>query len=162
MVIAMLRHESWSGLVSRMEGPASIRHTSEGFVTTLLVFPKAPFSKDFFEAWKYSSILIISSMFNAYTIYLGSIFTAVKRTKIIAITTVISAGCNIILNIILIPRFEVYGAAMATLASYFVMWLVRLVFSKRYISFSANFGKTILVFVLLVVQVLVEHTEKHG
>lgn len=137
------------------------------FVTTILIILNIPlahflYAKDFFEAWKYSSILIISSMFNAYTIYLGSIFTAVKRTKIIAITTVISAGCNVILNIILIPRFEVYGAAMATLASYFVMWLVRLVFSKKYISFSVNFGKTILVFVLLVMQVFVEHTEKHG
>ena len=87
---------------------------------------KILYAKDFFTAWNYSSVLLISIMFNALTAFLGSIFSAVKDSKVIAFTTVVSAVCNIVLNILLIPKFGALGAAIATAASYMVMWELHL------------------------------------
>ena len=100
-------------------------------------------------------------MFNALTSYQGAIFSAVKKTKILAQTTVISAITNIVLNSILIPNFKVTGAAIATAISYFVMWIIRQVKMKKYIKLNHNFTIDILVYGLLIIQVIVEHTATH-
>ena len=120
------------------------------------------FANDFFEAWKYSSVLLIAVMFNSLTIFLGSIFSAVKNSKIIATTTLISAGTNIILNTLLIPIFGVLGAAVATAISYSIMWIVRYHYSKKFIKLKINLLKDICAYVLLAFQVVCEHMENHN
>lgn len=46
-----------------------------------------------------------------------------KKTKIIAMGTCCAAIINIILNASLIPRWEMYGAAMATAIAYFILFI---------------------------------------
>lgn len=123
---------------------------------------KVLFSKDFFTAWQYSSVLLISVMFNALTSFLGGIFTAVKNSRIIAVTTVVSAGVNILLNAVLIPLWGVMGAAVATAAAYMVMWIVRLLVARRYIRLRIQWVRDVLVYLLLVGQVILEHLPGHG
>lgn len=120
------------------------------------------YAKDFFTAWNYSSVLLISIMFNALTAFLGSIFSAVKDSKVIASTTVVSAICNIVLNILMIPKFGALGAAIATAASYMVMWMLRLGYARKYIKMNLSLIKDCFVYVLLILQVVVEHTKNHG
>lgn len=129
----------------------------------LLNIPLAKFlySKDFFLAWNYSSILLISTLFNALTMFIGSVFSAVKRTKVIAWTTVISAIINTLLNIVLIPFIGALGAAISTVVSYAVMWGIRLVYSRKYITFKVNLFRDIIAYFLLCLQVVFEHTENH-
>ncbi len=47
-----------------------------------------------------------------------------KKTKVIARGTIISGIVNIILNFMLIPKFGIYGAAVGTAISYFVLFLM--------------------------------------
>ena len=101
-------------------------------------------------------------MFNALTAFLGSIFSAVKDSKVIASTTVVSAICNIVLNILMIPKFGALGAAIATAASYMVMWMLRLGYARKYIKMNLSLIKDCFVYVLLILQVVVEHTKNHG
>lgn len=134
------------------------------FICSILIFLNIPlakflFAKDFFEAWKYSSILLIAVMFNALTAYFGGLFGAVKKTKANAMTTVFSAIMNAIMNMIMIPRFAIQGAAIATAVSYGLMWLVRLVVLKRYIKLKIDLFRDLAVYILLIVQVVFEHLE---
>lgn len=122
---------------------------------------KILFAKEFFPAWNYSSVLLLSVMFNALTSFLGSVFTAVKNSKIIAITTLISAGINVILNSLLIPAIGVQGATIATAVSYFVMWIIRLLISRKYIRIKINIVRDLFLYLLLVLQVVIEHFEGH-
>ncbi|MBR1444126.1 MAG: polysaccharide biosynthesis C-terminal domain-containing protein [Firmicutes bacterium] len=55
--------------------------------------------------------------------YIITIAAAAKATKLIAKATVLGAVVNTILNLILIPYFELYGAVIATLIGYFFIWL---------------------------------------
>lgn len=65
--------------------------------------------------------------FSMYLIFMYSFSinykTICKKTISIAIGTVISAVVNIIANLLLIPKFELWGAAIATLLSYVVLFM---------------------------------------
>lgn len=52
------------------------------------------------------------------------------KTKIISFSTVISAVINILLNVILIPEYGITGAALATLISYFVLFVFHWITAK--------------------------------
>lgn len=119
------------------------------------------YSKDFFEAWRYSSILLMSVMFNTFTSFQGSLFTAAKETKLIATTTIISAMFNTCLNILLIPKLGGIGAAIATAISYFIMWLARYFYLKRLINMKVNFVKDIFIYFIIAVQIVFEHSQNH-
>ena len=54
------------------------------------------------------------------------------------LTAFIGAGSNIALNLILIPSIGVQGAAIATVVSYMLVFIVRCVSVKRYIPFKLH------------------------
>ena len=56
----------------------------------------------------------------------------VKKTGIIAITMVIATILNICINIILIPKFNIYGAALSTVISQLFFFIVIYLFSQKY------------------------------
>lgn len=61
-----------------------------------------------------------------------------KKTKLMVMLLGISAGLNIILNIILIPQQGILGAAIATLITYVVLGISTLLVSRRYLKFPIN------------------------
>lgn len=132
-------------------------------ILVLLNVPMARllYAKDFFIAWKYSSILLMSVLFNSLTIFIGSIFSAVKKTKTIAYTTIASAVVNTGLNIILIPDFGALGAAIATAVAYLVMYVSRLFISHTYIKIRFNHLKGVLIICLIICQIILEHMDSH-
>lgn len=119
------------------------------------------FAKDFFEAWKYSSLLVFSMQFSGLSSFLGGIFSATKKNKALATTTFISAIINIIFNLLLIPKFAATGAAIATAISFYVGWLLRLLSSRKYMKFKINFVRDHIVYLLIVLQIILEHTASH-
>lgn len=52
------------------------------------------------------------------TYYFHTAFTLGRRTSLLVAVMALAAGCNLILNLLLIPRFGLSGALWATLASY--------------------------------------------
>ncbi len=119
------------------------------------------YAKDFFEAWKYSSVLLVGTLFNSLTAFIGSLFSASKKSSILASTTVISAIVNTIMNITLIPRFGVMGASIATAVALFLMWAIRILCVRSIVRLEVNYFKHISVYILICVQVVLEHLNKH-
>ena len=68
------------------------------------------------------------------------------------LTAFIGASSNIALNLILIPVFKVQGAAMATVLSYLIVFIVRCISVKKYIPFKLHAGHIIINTLLLFVQ----------
>lgn len=128
-----------------------------GLVLINIPLAKVLFRKEFFAAWSFSSVLLISIVFNSLGGFLGSVFSAVKDTKIYAVSTVIAAAVNCLLNAILIPLIGLMGAAVATVVSFFVIWLIRLLCTRKYITWKHNFSKDIIAYLLLIIQVTAEH-----
>ena len=63
-------------------------------------------------------ILLIASVMYLYTIFYVPVFNALKRYKFIHIVNVIQILLNLGLNIILVPRYGISGAAIATVTAY--------------------------------------------
>ena len=119
------------------------------------------YSKQFFSAWRYSSVLVLSVMFNTLTVFQGSIYSAAKKTNLVATTTIVSALINTILNVILIPIMGALGAAIATAIAYYAMWFARYISSKKFIKMRINLLKDSIVYLLIVLQIIFEHFEGH-
>lgn len=115
------------------------------------------FAKEFFHAWEYSSVLLLSAVFSALSGFIGSVFVAVKESKVFAISTVIAAIANTILNWIMIPLYGAIGAAIATIISFIIIWGVRYFCAKKYIILSYNLTRDIISYLAIAIQIFVEH-----
>lgn len=95
---------------------------------------KIMFANDFYEAWVYVPFLVIAFYFNGLNVYYGTIFTTNKKTGLIFWTTGIGAVFNIVFNILLINYVGTIGAAIATAFSNYVVYQVRCIWARQYIS----------------------------
>lgn len=76
-------------------------------------------------------ILFAYLLYGIYINLMAGIYIE-KKTKYLPIITGIAASINIIGNFLLIPHFNLMGAAMATLSSYFVMMVGIYYYSQKY------------------------------
>ena len=118
------------------------------------LFARVMYAKEFYDAWLFVPWLTISVVFGALSGYLGGIFAAVKETKVFAQTTIISAGVNIILNLVLVYFVGPIGAAISTLISYLFVFIIRLRISRKYIDISLNIFRDCISYVILIVQAI--------
>lgn len=89
---------------------------------------------EFFDAWHYVPLLLVSASFAAISTYAGSLFGAVKKSEALMITTVLSAIVNIVINFLFIPIFGVWGAVCGTVMAYLTVSVSRLILIKKYFS----------------------------
>lgn len=78
-------------------------------------------------------------MFGFYQVGLH-VFHLVKKTYLIVRLLGIAAALNIGLNLLLIPRMGILGAAVASLVAYAILAVLTLIFSSRYFAFSLDFS----------------------
>ena len=119
------------------------------------------FSKDFYQAWCYSSILVIASIFSSLSGFLGGIFSAVKRNNIFTVSTLSAALINCIFNFVFIKYLFAIGTAISTVISFFVVWIIRLYYSKKYIKLKTNLVADLILYFLVVIQSVLDHATNH-
>jgi len=110
------------------------------------------YAKDFFPAWQYVPYLLISVLFIANAGFFESMLTLQKKSKIVAITTIIGAIVNLMLNFVLIYYIGAMGAAIATACGYLVMWVTRIKFVMRDYPFKVRWLKQTIMYVLLIIE----------
>lgn len=118
------------------------------------IISKYLFSKDFYGAWLFTPILICASVFNSLAAFYGSIYTSAKKTSMLLYSTLIGAVGNIVLNFALIPKFGAMGAAIATMFSYIMVWLVRVINSRKLLNFSIKVKRDLWVYIILIAEVI--------
>lgn len=74
----------------------------------------------------------------------------IEYVKIKALIWIIGSALNVILNIILIPKFSMNGAAFASFLTYFLMLFPIIYFSNKAIPIKYNYFKMIQVFIISV------------
>ncbi|MCR5356960.1 MAG: oligosaccharide flippase family protein [Lachnospiraceae bacterium] len=112
------------------------------------------FKKDFYEAWRFVPPLLISVVFGALTGFLGSICLAYKDSKAMGFATGVGALVNIILNIILIPKYGAMGAASATGVSYFLMYFMAFIKMSGHVKLDVNLPRDYFAYILLIIEAL--------
>lgn len=126
-----------------------------GMILVTELIAKILFAKDFFEAWTLVPPLLISVVFGALTGFLGSICLAYKDGKSMGIATGIGALVNIVLNFAGILAFKAMGAALATMVSYFTMYVFAYRAVSKHIILSVNKSKNYTAYLILLIQAAV-------
>ena len=104
-----------------------IATTLSGMVIILFNRPlsRLLFAKDFYEAWKFVPMLIVSSVFNVGSGLLAPILAAQYKTKPIAMSSLVGLLANVILNILLCQLWGIQGVTVATAISSFMICAIR-------------------------------------
>lgn len=123
-----------------------------GIIINSRLIAKILYAKDFFVAWKYVPFLTMAIVFGSLSGFLGGIFAAVKDSKLFGKSTIIGAGLNIFLNIILVYFIGALGAAIATLIAFFVVWFIRLNHVKKHINIKINLKRDYSSYLIMLVQ----------
>lgn len=135
--------------------------TCSGLILVNVFLAKILFSNDFFGAWQFASWLLLSTVFSSLSSFLGSIFSAVKNSRIFSVSTIIAAVVNMIFNAALIPPLGALGAAIATVVSFFTTFIIRWICARKYIIWKQSLAVDILVYALIVLQIVLERTAHH-
>lgn len=95
------------------------------------------------------------SVIHAYCEFFGTLYTSAMKTKMLFYSTVIGALTNIVLNLLMIPSLGALGAAIATMTSYLVVWLVRMIHSSKIMKLEYHYFDDVLCFALVLIQVVI-------
>lgn len=131
---------------------AFVSNVSEAFISVIFVASAAvallskPISavmlaREYSSAFVYIPILTAAMLFSSLASFSGTVFISQKKSMYSLVTTVIPAAINVILNLILIPLFDgeiaAMGAAIATLVSYALMYILKAFASRRLLRYNA-------------------------
>ena len=105
---------------------------------------------EYVEGFKYVPILLLSIYFDCMAKFYSGIFTALKKTRIMATTTIVAAVINLIINIMLIKYIGLYAAAGSTLIAEFILIILRRRKLKKHMNLPLSKTKVLLMIVVSV------------
>ncbi|WP_122645538.1 lipopolysaccharide biosynthesis protein [Enterococcus mediterraneensis] len=111
-------------------------------------------SVEFVVAWKYVPFLLLSILYSSFSGFLGQYYIASKQTIGVFITTITGAIINIITNFLLIPALGLVGASVSSALSFFVLWLIRIKDTKKFVSTNYDVVNIVGNHLLIVIQIL--------
>ena len=114
----------------------------------------------YFESWKYVPLLVCAAVFSNVGNFFAAIYTAAMKNKSIMTTTIIGAVINIVLNLLLIPRYSIQGAVIATMASHAVIAIYRQLTVQQFCQLKINHFISITSLFLLVIESVFVITNK--
>ena len=95
-------------------------------------------STEYIDAWMYTGFLYLSTVFSALSSFLGIGYQISKETKRSVLSTISAAGVNILINIVFIKAIGLHAASFSTFVSYAVLFIIRIIHSKRYFVLHVN------------------------
>lgn len=81
---------------------------------------------EFQEAWRYVPMLMLAAAFGVMSVFFGTCYQALKKSRMLMISTVIGAGVNLTLGVLLVPVLGPWGAGVAAVVSYCLVLVVRI------------------------------------
>ncbi len=111
---------------------------------TCRLFSFLLFDEAYADAWVYIPVLTVATVFTALDTFLGSVYFAGRKTMWSMITALAGALLNVALNLLLIPINGAMGASIATFIAYFVVFILRLLTTRRLIPFRQEWPRWML------------------
>lgn len=122
---------------------------ASGIILIIKPFMQIYVGHSFVECWQYVPLLLLGSVFQSYATFFGAIYTSAKKNVSVMVSTLVAAAINLILNAILIPTVGIQGAVIATAIAYFVVFLFRMLDSRKYVNIRINTWKVLLSMMIL-------------
>jgi O-antigen/teichoic acid export membrane protein len=112
-------------------------------------------SVNFYEAWYYLPILYTGAAFSTLGGFYGSMYLGAKDTRGALVTAVVSGISSIVLAVILVKPFGLYGIAIANSLSFVVLFLHRYFHTKKYMNIQVSVKTAFLFPILLAFSIII-------
>ena len=126
--------------------------TASGAILTAQLSTRLLAAPEYYEAWRYVPILALATTFACLGSFLSSIYMVEQRSAATLATTMIGAGCNLAGNFFLIQLWGAMGAALSTLLSYILIFIVRAVHTRTMLRIRYSASKFLISIAALGVQ----------
>lgn len=103
------------------------------------------------EAFFQMPILFLGLLFCCLSAFQGGIYLAYKKTKSVGVTTMISAGVNVLVDLSLINFIGITAGSVSTLVAYMFLFVFRMFNVLKIQKLTYNYGKIIGLFAVLCV-----------
>lgn len=110
------------------------------------------YSADFYEAWKFTPLLLVGVVFGSLVAYYSPFYLAHKKTNILFYSTAAGAIITIGINLLLIPELGIMGAAVTSVCANFIIYLWLHIDSRKYLEYEVNSMKYYFSYLLLATQ----------
>lgn len=107
---------------------------------------------EFYEAWVYVPVLLISACLNGYSVYFSSFYTAVRKNQRIMLSTFAGAVLNLAVCFAAVPLIGVYGALIANWVSHLAVAVLRLLDTRKYAPVKIDIVPTLTALALTTLQ----------
>ena len=145
------KDEKYFSLIYRFYSFAAVIMTS--FIILLTkVISVILFSKEFVSAWVYVPFLCISPVWGSISGYLGTFYSANKKTNGMFFSTLLGTCLTVGISFLTVRRFGVSGIIFSNIAAYFSIWLYRFIDTKRFVKLQINLFKDIVSWLILMLQ----------
>lgn len=109
------------------------------------------YAKDFFEAWVFTPMLLVSTLFGSLIAFYSPIYLAYKKTNKLFLFTLAGAVVTVIANLLLVPVLKVNGAVVSSVLSNLIICLSMSVDSRRYLKMEVSKWRFYISYILLTV-----------
>jgi O-antigen/teichoic acid export membrane protein len=99
------------------------------------------YDREFYDAYLATPFIIMSVVFTCFSTFMGSVYVASKQSVRSMVTAAIGAGTNIVLNIIMINLWGIYGATFASFLSFIIIFAVRAADTHRIVFMDLKLPK---------------------
>ena len=127
-----------------------------GFLGLLICITPILFSMfvrgDYDDAYYQMPVLFLAQFLYAMSTFLGGVYVAYMKTKSVGITTILAAGCNLIVDVALIKHIGLYAASGSTLISYLFLLVYRMIDIKKIVKIKYDYTNILIVSVVLIVE----------
>lgn len=106
----------------------------------------------YIQGFQYVPLLMFAMYFDSMAKFYSGLFTALKKTNVMAISTIVAAIINVTINLLFIEEYGLFAAAGSTLVADIVLVVIRRYFIVREIKLRINIKKILveLVFSVLI------------
>lgn len=109
---------------------------------------------EYSDASKYIPILMMGVILSGLSGTVGSVFSAVKKSKYFFYSSLFGGVASLLLLLILTPLYGLFGTVCSVAASFFCMFLARVFYAKKYVSISNLSYLFVLAFLYLIIIIL--------
>lgn len=115
---------------------------------------------DFGIAKQYLPLMLLTAILNGYSVYFGTIYVALKKNKMIMISTILGALINIISSYCLIGSYGIWACVFGSALCYVLIVGIRMFDTYRYVKIDIDSVVTFSAFTILCFQAFLMTTSQ--
>ena len=111
-------------------------------------------SDAYYDSWKFSPFLVLGFVFVSLASFAGTTYYVEKDSLRQMYSAIVGAILNVVLNFALIPTLGANGASIATCISYFMIFIYRLIDTRKKVNLGYGSTHNIIMLILVALSVM--------